>query len=48
MNAATEIITELPSMPMDRVLAMIVLAAFGLAAFALYVVLTAIKDRSGK
>ena len=45
MNAVTEIITELPDLPMERVNALIVLAALAMAMMALYVVLTVIKDR---
>lgn len=48
MNAVTEIITKIPDLPMERVNALIALAALALAMFALYVVLHAIKDRGSK
>lgn len=48
MNAVIDILTKLPDLPMERVNALIVLSSIGLAIFALYVVLTVVKNRGEK
>lgn len=48
MDAVTKILTRLPDLPMERINALIVLSALGLAIFALYVVLTVVKARTEK